>query len=555
MIQGSPDVFVQETDYTVYANVASSTRGAVVGDFAWGPVEDPLLLTDEASLVKYFGKPNDKNYKDWFTARNFLSYSGNLRLVRVCSEDSKNACDVPDSATLIKNPTIFEKMVGTLVEGEGSIFARYPGTEGNDLRVVIASKDILYPWKDAPTLQEDGDEEEEPGTPKEPETPKERGQNTTHVLFPYITRNMEDTDVAYGVFKGGVIQEFQICSMLQDSVDMNGYKNYLVTSINNTSSFISVVGAKIVKKDEDGNFEAIDIDVNLGGGVDAPLTVGNYKAGWEFFSNADVEEVSLLMQAGGNSDIGQYIINLADTRKDCVACVSPMEEQVVDVLNPEVLMQQNLLKYGASSYRFYDGNYKYQYDGYNDKYRWVPLNGDMAGLMAQTDAEEYPWYSPAGKTVKDVVKLAFYPKKPVRDVLYANTINPVCAFPEEGTVLWGDWTGVTNSKFSFVGVRRMFIYMERQIGAMARKAMWKQNDEVTEVTFLQAAEPFLRTMQGTRAIEDFKVYAGTSVTSKDEKDQGIFKAKVAVKPIGSIRWVVINFVATRSDVAFDEVIA
>ena len=201
-----------------------------------------------------------------------------------------------------------------------------------------------------------------------------------------------------------------------------------------------------------------------------------------------------------------------------------------------------------------DGNYKYQYDNYNDVYRWLPLNGDIAGIMAQIDSEENPWVSPGGKQIKNCIKLAFHPSKAERDVLYANNVNPVTNFRAEGNILYGDWTRVNNTSFNFIGVRRLFLDIERAIKNFARTILWKQNDELTETIFLQTTEPFLYDVKGGRGIQDFKVVAGSRVTSQDEMDKGIFRAKILVKPVRSIRFVELVFTSVRSDMSFEEVV-
>lgn len=523
-ITGSPDIITNELDLSTYVSSASTTIGAIVGDFQWGPIDFPVTISNEGKLVEKFATPNNINYKDWFVAKNYLAYSSNLRTVRTCSSTAVNACDVVAEATLIKNETTFEAQYSSLTATgkTAKIFAKYAGDFGNKIRVVI------------------------------------KGSTTAAAesspLKAYITKVLSTTDVAFGVFIEGTLQEFGIYSLNKNSQDISGYSNYLFTTVNKSSSYVYLLKERILTVDEEGTPNNIDIDVVLKGGVSGDVAVSNYKTSWDLFKSSDIEEVSLLMQGGASPEIGTYIIDIASSRKDCVACTSPLMTDCVNNIDPVTAIKTTCESYPMSSYRFVDGNYKYQYDSYNDVYRWVPLNGDSAGLMARTDEEEHPWNSPAGKSIVDCIKFAFYPDKTDRDELWKYNINPYTAFKEEGHVLWGDWTGVNNTAFNFVGVRRGFLYMEKQIAAFARKVMWKQNDEITQTEFIQAVEPFLRNVQGGRGISEFKVFADSTVNTSDIIDQGLFISKIAVKPIRSVRWVQITFIATRSDVDINEIV-
>lgn len=523
-VQGSPNVAFSEQDLATYVSSSSTTVGAICGDFVWGPTFYPLTISTELDLVNYFGKPSNSNYKDWFVAQNYLNYSGALRVCRICNDSSLNAAEKSADVMLIKNESDFTSKYGTLA-GSGKtskVYARYPGTFGNSLQVIISDKTAL--------------------------------ETVGNTLKPYVSKTLTADDVAVGVLINGELKEFGMYSFTKGNTDMNGYSNYIISSVNNSSKYIYLIEEKLITYTSEVR-NSVDVNVTLSGGSSVDVTTGNYKSGWDLFKNPDTEDVALLLQGGADSEVGAYIIDtIAGQRKDCVACVSPQESDCVNNLDPVSAIKTTCSAYAASSYRFVDGNYKYQYDSYNEVYRWVPLNGDTAGLMALTDYETKPWFSPAGKTIKNIVKLAFYPDKAARDSLYAANINPITAFKEDGFVLYGDWTGVSNSKFNFIGVRRCFIYMEKAISAYARKVMWQQNDASTQTQFIQSVEPFLRGIQGGRGISDFKIYADSTVNTPDLVDQGIFTAKIAVKPISSIRWVQLTFVSTRSDVTFDEVI-
>lgn len=523
---GSPSVIINESDLSTYVNPSSVTTGATVGNFVWGPCDTPTILTSENDLQKLFGNPTNDNYKDWFTARNFLSYSNDLRLIRIVSEESKNASDVEAEATQIKSTYDFTTKLHLFFDDlkTAKIFARYPGTLGNELRVVISDKKTL--------------EQEE------------------SVLAPYVNQLLDDNSVAIGVFKNNSLVEFGVYSFDKNAKNFNGETNYIISAVNERSSYILLIENKLITYTGTLRNE-VNIDVNLSGGTLVNPTSGDYISGWNIFRDADLYDVSLLMQAGADETVGKYILeSVAANRKDAIACVSPQEDEVVNVPDSGTITSicNASSSMGYSSYRFMDGNYKYQYDSYNNTYRWIPLNGDIAGIFAEVDAESAPWFSPGNHTIKDCVKLAFNPSKADRDELYKYRVNPVTAFTNSGFVLYGDWTGAeTTTSFNFVNVRRMFLYIEKSITSYARQVMWKQNDTITQTSFYQAVDPFLRSIQGGRGIQDYRIMCDESVNTSDIVNAGKFIAKIYIKPIYSIRWVELTFVSTRSDVSFEEI--
>jgi len=212
----------------------------------------------------------------------------------------------------------------------------------------------------------------------------------------------------------------------------------------------------------------------------------------------------------------------------------------------------------SSSYAVMDSGWKYMYDKYNDVYRWVPLNGDVAGLCARTDTERDPWFSPAGLTrgqIKNVIKLAYNPNKAQRDTLYKAGINPVVSFTGEGTLLYGDKTLLGRpSAFDRINVRRLFIVLEKSISKAARSALFEFNDEFTRAQFVNLVEPFLRTVQGRRGIYDYRVVCDESNNTPEVIDRNEFVGDIYVKPAKSINFIQLNFVAVRTGVAFEEIV-
>lgn len=532
-ITGSPSVSIKEEDLATFVNPSSTTIGAAVGNFVWGPCDDPIILTNENDLLSTFGKPTNTNYKDWYTVRNFLCYSNDLRLVRIVSKNAKNAAQVATDATQIKSLYDFTSKFSTLLtdETQSAIYARYPGDYGNKIRVMIADKEAL--------------------------------ENEESSLYAYVNQLLDENSVACGVFYENSLVEFGVYSFDKTAKNYNGESNYIISAINDKSNYIFAVESKLIKYEPDTEDSSksvrskVNIDVTLSGGVLETPEDGDYISGWNIFRDADQYDVNILMQGGASATVGKHILEVvAGNRKDSIACLSPQESEVVNVADSGTIKAITTASdnMGYSSYRFMDGNYKYQYDSYNNIYRWVPLNGDIAGIFAEVDSESAPWYSPGNHTIKDCIKLAFNPSKADRDELYKYRVNPVTSFTNTGFVLYGDWTGAdANTSFNFVNVRRMFLYIEKSITEYARQVMWKQNDEITQTQFFQAVDPFLRNIKGGRGIQDYKIICDSSVNTDVVVNAGKFTAKVYIKPIYSIRWVEITFVSTRSDVDFEEI--
>ena len=257
---------------------------------------------------------------------------------------------------------------------------------------------------------------------------------------------------------------------------------------------------------------------------------------------------------------GTMITDLCETRKDCVGFISPYRAGVVNVATT-IAQTANIIKgfdtLPSSSYIVYDSGYKYIYDKYNDVYRYVPLNGDTAGLCANTDSVADPWFSPAGYNrghVRGAIKLAYNPKNSERDQLYRKRINPVVNFPGQGVVLFGDKTALTKpSAFDRINVRRLFLVLEKAISIASKYQLFEFNDEFTRAQFRNMVEPFLRDVQGRRGIFDFKVVCDSTNNTGEVIDRNEFIGDIYVKPARSINFITLNFIAVRTGVAFSEV--
>ena len=306
------------------------------------------------------------------------------------------------------------------------------------------------------------------------------------------------------------------------------------------------------------------IDTALTGGIDGTPSVGEKKTSLDLLDN-DTTEVDLIMSgACGNGADGithaQNVVALAESRKDAVAFISPRAGDVVGGDSNSAKTTKVTTFFGninSSSYCVFDSGYKYMFDKYNDVYRYVPLNGDIAGITANTDLVADAWFSPAGYNrggVRGVTKLAFNPSKAERDLLYQNRVNPVCTFPGQGTVLFGDKTALTRpSAFDRINVRRLFLVLEKAISNAAKFQMFEFNDAFTRAQFVNLVEPFLRDVQGRRGISDFSVIADETNNTGEVIDRNEFVGDIFVKPARSINFVQLNFIAVRTGVAFSEI--
>lgn len=296
------------------------------------------------------------------------------------------------------------------------------------------------------------------------------------------------------------------------------------------------------------------------------VTLAELAVGYDSFKSAEDVDVSLILQGkarGGTNgeQLANHLIdNIVEVRKDCVVFVSPDKADVVSNSAgneaEDIITFRNSLT--STSYAVLDTGYKYQYDKYNDVYRFVPLNGDIAGLCVRTDDTRDPWYSPAGYNrgiIKNVVKLAFNPKKAQRDYLYKNGANPVNTFPGQGTLLFGDKTLLAKpSAFDRINVRRLFIVLEKAIATAAKFTLFEFNDEFTRAQFKNLIEPFLRDVQGRRGITDFKVVCDETNNTGEVIDRNEFIGDIYIKPARSINFIQLNFVAVRTGVEFSEIV-
>ena len=377
--------------------------------------------------------------------------------------------------------------------------------------------------------------------------------------------------------KGTVLETFEGLSKATDAKDGSGINNFYRTIINEQSQYVYAgsngIGFTPAVK-QDATFTNLTTNTNLSSTGSYGLTLGGggetfataetalYSGGYSKFEDDTEVDVSLILGGPATATIAGLIVDLCDKRKDCIAFLSPTPR--ADYINKDAgTATNNLLSFRKnslnknSSYAVLDSGYKYMFDNFNGVFRYVPLNGDIAGLLARTEVENEAWFSPAGFNrgqIRGVVKLAFNPRQTHRDDLYKNSVNPVVSFPGEGTILFGDKTMQTKpSAFDRINVRRLFIILEKAIATAAKFQLFEFNDEFTRSQFRNLIIPFLRDIQARRGVQDFKVVCDESNNTGSVIDRNEFVADIFIKPNRSINFIQLNFIATASGVSFEEV--
>ena len=371
---------------------------------------------------------------------------------------------------------------------------------------------------------------------------------------------------------GAILETYPKVSRATDAKTSDGASNYFKNVINNRSSYVWAGADRTSSPSNTAinvatSTSSVPLSISLTGGVDeseSAISFGAIAAAYDKFSSTQDIDISLVitgMTRGGvnGSQLANYLIdNVAELRKDCIVFVSPEKSDVVNAATPaqNVVDFRNSVR--SSSYAVLDSGYKYQYDKYNDVYRYIPLNADIAGLCVRTDATRDPWFSPAGVnrgSIRNVVKLPFNPNNAERDLLYKNGINPVITQQGLGTILFGDKTLLsTPSAFDRINVRRLFITLEKTITNASNALLFEFNDEFTRAQFRNLVEPFLRDVQGRRGITDFKVVCDETNNTPQVIDTNRFVGDIYIKPARAINFIRLNFIAVRTGVEFTEIV-
>lgn len=668
LTQVSPGISVREIDLTNYIPNVKVSTGAFVGEFTWGPMDFPLLVSTEAELAARFFPPIDVNFRSFaatsfLSAANFLAYPGaDLWVVRARVQNAVNATAAepylagvytsqanltsyasesetnntiyfantefntaniqqgmvvvgnnvtaiienvqytsntinitinPPASANIANTDIFDfyyyyaantVYIGNEVEYEdiylsseseniyGPFAARYPGSLGDSIAVSVCSAAHEFSnWAFRNYFSK---------APRTSSYAAAMGSanDEMHIV-------VYDTTGKISGAKNSVLEKFSFVSKAIDAVDVSGLRSYYKQLIFTSSQYIYAIdhldlettrynwGRSLKEVSEFAGLENKYIQLSGGsnGNFEGPNTA-SILIGWDHFRNKDSIEINLCITGDSSTKdiaIPQYLIDNviegADMgiqgRRDSMVFISPRYDDVIGQRGREARnIVDNFLAtlQRQSSYAVVDSGFKYQLDKWNNLYRWVPLNADIAGLCAQTDLLAQPWYSPAGFTrgnIKNALKLAWNPNQAERDVLYVNGVNPVVSFPGSGIVLFGDKTlQFTATAFDRINVRRLFILLEKSISQAALTSLFEINDEFTRAQFVAMVEPYLRDIKARRGIYDYQVICDSTNNTPQVIDSNSFVGDIYIKPTKSINYIQLNFVAVKSGVEFSTVV-
>lgn len=592
-ISASPSITINEIDLSNTVTGSQSSTGGFVGNFQWGPVEEPTLIDNEKTLASTFGTPGSNNAVDFISATQFLSYSSKLYVNRVVTTDAQTATAGTGVSLIVKNDNDYETKRGSFTSGgaldTGPFIARHAGDLGNSLAVsVFPAPQNGGDWA-AWTYK--GAFDGEPGT-----SPWLGGFNDSDTGWDIVNDELHiaviDVDGLFSGTRGTVLETFPYVSTLAGAKTADGGNNYWIDVINNTSNYIRFgyksassnvfLGSASISVPESPIDYDSGIDYSLGsvwtntdatyrlsgGAVSGTLTASEIATGFDAYEDVDILTVDLLI-APSMPTLETQLAVVADLttvagllRKDCVAISSPPRDAMVvgagAVANPMSAILTFASAVPSSSYLILDNQYVKVFDKYNDKFIWIPAASTTAGIMAATDLSEGPWFSPAGQKrgqYYGILDIVYNPTKAERDELYALGVNPIVNLPGRGTTLYGDKTKESRpSAFNRINVRRLFLHLERAISIAARGVMFEFNDEFTRAEFVSIVEPFLREIKGRRGITDFVVQCDETNNPPNVVDNNQLIASIFVKPARSINFVTLNFVAVRSGVSFEEVI-
>ena len=572
----SPAVVTREIDLTNgVPNVPTST-GAIVGDFRWGPCNEPILINNEGTLVATFGTPDTTTTVDFHSASYYLRYSNDLYVIRGMDSDTgKNAFQAGGSpertAPTVENQAEFEATQSTLDSDTHTFIGKYPGFLGNSLKIEICGSNHA----DETNASYDSDFENwsfknnfDTGPGTSAHTATIGGKNDeVHVAIVDVTGDLSGT-------KGAVLETYPYVSQAKGCQNADGTNNYIVDVINSRSRYVKLINLPVGMGTGAGAAAASTSDMKLAGQLDVQLTGGanGGALGTDDWFNAysTIEDTnqylidfliapSLNDKTSHETLVNDLVTIAAQTRKDCMVFASPHRAAVVNNranANKDILT--GVAGFTRSSYLSVDNNFLKVYDKYNDNYIHIPASSSTAGLCAATDNNFAPWVSPAGTRRGQyfgVTALSYNPNKSQRDQLYRAGINPITNMPGQGILLFGDKTHLARpSAFDRINVRRLFLVIERAIAEAAKNILFEFNDEFTRAEFVNIVEPLLRDIKGRRGITDFRLVADETNNPPSIIDTNQFVASLFIKPARSINFITLNFVAVRTGVSFEEVV-
>tara|TARA_B110000305_G_scaffold241207_1_gene314392 strand:+ start:331 stop:2064 length:1734 start_codon:yes stop_codon:yes gene_type:complete len=567
----SPSIVVREIDLSGVVPSVSSSTGAIVGNFEWGPVLQPTKIYNETSLVETFGAPQDNTSRNFHEASYFLKYTSDLRVIRVIDSAGANSFSGgADSAVahVVKTNDHWDLVEASQVASGRNFLAKYPGDLGNTLQIQICPADstndgqVFSNW----SLENNFD-----GAPRTSNFATGVNAKNDEVHVAVLDRRGKITGTV-----NSVLETFPYVSLASNAKTADGTSNYINDVLNNRSEYIwmgkhdSDFTLGGTTADSGDNFrmsvEAIktyDLSSGKASGFAGAGALSKFIIGYDAINDKDNIQVDLIIIPGNNTRLSNTtMVNNAvaiaqGTRKDCVVLTSPSKADVIDTTTPVTNTVAAAATYTPSSYLFVDNNWLKVYDKYNDKYISISAASSTAGIMAATDYVAAPWFSPAGPRrgqYLGITGLAYTPNKAERDTLYKVGVNPIANIPGQGVLLFGDKTKLARpSAFDRINVRRLFLTIERAIALAARNVMFEFNDEFTRAEFVGIVEPFLREIKGRRGITDFRVICDETNNTSAVIDRNEFIANILVKPARSINFVTLNFVAVRTGVDFEEI--
>lgn len=549
-------VIGKETD--VLIQIAGTDGGTIVSDtsYTFDAGSFPLNYADTTPVIKI------DNVVDSNAVLTVNAVDGSATLTGVAGLSASPAPTItvtfrkyaaanaafPANGVLIKNADDYLAKVDS---DQHKFIARYAGSQGNSLKVYMLNSTAWTNLQNSPISAEE-----------------------ESVLGAFDSAPSTDEIHIAVLLSGEIVERFSFTSTIEGTRAADGTNIYFKDVVNQKSKYIWIGGDLDAINASATPFSLSGGDEDAGALVTDTVTspsINNSYAldltdGLVLFADSETSDISLLFVGPANAtEVNFAIDNVAEYRKDVVVWFSPELADVVGTSNSAAALANVLdfrtteLNNKNSSYAFMDCNWKYMYDRYNDKYRWVPCCGDTAGLAARTDNVADPWFSPAGYNrgqLKNVVKLAWNPNKAQRDALYKLSINPIVSQLGQGTVLLGDKTLLARpSAFDRINVRRLFIVLEKAISNAAKFLLFEFNDQFTRAAFRNLVEPFLRDVQGRRGITDFRVRCDDTNNTGEVIDRNEFIGDIFVKPARSINFIQLNFVAVRTSVSFEEVLA
>lgn len=554
----SPGVQVLEKDASAVTPGSSTSVGGTVGVFKWGPVMTPMLLSSEADLVNIFHTPDSSTYGSFFSVANFLAYTSACYVTRAATGNMNATTD--GAGILIKNIDQYESAFSTGQANIGTFAARYPGSVGNSILVSIADAGTYSTWAYADQFS---------GAPGTSEYVSGKGgtNDELHVI-------VIDTLGKFTGTPGATLEKFAFVSKASDALSYQGLTNYYPSVIRNQSSYAYWMDHPTTGTNW-GNAAAFtafvtltdtiapgyDFSYQLSGGTDdnAP-TNAELELAWDLFADVETYDISLFFVGNADTALQKYVVdNIGEVRKNALVTLSMVTPSGGPIFTSSATAIADATTFktaiGNSTYATIDSGYKYMYDKYNDEYRWIALNADVAGLCAKIDANEDTWMSPAGLTkgqIRGVIKLAFNPNQAQRDALYKISINPVVTFVGQGTVLYGDKTATLKpSAFDRINVRRLFLDLEKSISRSAKYQLFQINDEITRQQFISSVEPRLRDVKGRRGIDEFRVICDATNNTPQVVSTNEFRASILVRALYSINFIVLTFTAVGGGVTFE----